>query len=297
VPRQRARTDRVKDSRVLPSAPERLTLSVASVAARQDLEVRAASPSLVMTIEAAIVVATCRGVETPVDRSTCLLVPAGSFVTVQSHAPASRTAVLAFHPPLLAATAATYGKLGVTRARFTRWLEEPHVLSRTVWLHEIVHRYVFERDALREDDNDATRFLEVEILKEIYFLLRDRAEGGERASLVRAYSPLVERTLGYIHAHLFEPISVPRLAAHARASESTLLRTFRREMGCAASEYWRTRKLDEALVLLRSGRLAVGAIAAEVGYTNATAFAFAFRQRFGDRPSAFLPRARVRRAP
>lgn len=254
-------------------------------------------PTLVITIESAIVAASCRGIETPVDRSTCLLVPAGAFVALRSDAPASRVALLTFHPALFEATAATYGKLGITLARFARWIEAPQVLSRTVWVHEIVHRYVFERDALGEHDNDATRFLEVEILKEIYFLLRDRADGGERASIVRTYSPLVERALAYVHAHLFEPISVPELASQARASESTLLRTFRREMGCTASEYWRTRKLDEALVFLRSGRYAVGEVASEVGYTNATAFAFAFRQRFGDRPSAFLPRAPVRRAP
>jgi AraC-like DNA-binding protein len=276
---------------------EPLALRVVSAAARERLELRAALPTLVVPIESATVTASCRGEEATLDRSACLVAPGGAVVTLRSRAPSSRVALLGFGPDLVETTVRTYAKLGATRDRLARWLEAAHTLPRTVWVHEIVHRYVFERDALGERGNDATRFLEVEILKEIYFLLRDRAEGAERASIVRVHSPVVERALAFIEAHLFDAVDIPTVARHARASESTLLRTFRREVGCAASEYWRSRKLDEALALLRSGRVSVAEVSAEVGYTNATAFAHAFRQRFGGAPSSFRPTTRVRRAP
>jgi AraC-like DNA-binding protein len=300
VPGQRALGGRAKIPQKPSRSPERLVLSVVSVIKGQRVAVRTDVPTLVLTLESSSIEARCRGTKTNVDRSRCLLVPAKGFVALHGSAPASRVAVLAFHATLFDVVTAAYAKLGIDRARFARWMERPEVLPRTVWVHETVHRYVFERYVLGEHDNDATRFLEVEILKEIYFLLRDRADGaamGERASLVQSFSPSVDRALGYIDARLFEPISVPQLASHCGASESTLLRMFRRELGCTPSDYWRTRKLDEALVLVRSGRRSVAEVAIEVGYTNPTAFGHAFRQRFGGPPSSFRPLHPVRRAP
>jgi AraC-like DNA-binding protein len=263
----------------------------------QRVVVRTDVPILVVTLESSAIEASCRGITTNVDRSGCLLVPAGGLAALRGSAAVSRVAILAFHAPLVDVFAASYAKLGIDRARLARWLERPEILPRTVWVHEIVHRYVFERYVLGEHDNEATRFLDVEILKEIYFLLRDRDEGGERASLVRSFSRSVERAIAYIDARLFEPMSVPQLASHSGASVSTLLRSFRRELGCTPSDYWRTRKLDEALVLLRSGRRSVAEVATEIGYTNPTAFGHAFRQRFGRPPSSYRPSSPVRRAP
>ncbi len=268
-----------------------------SIVKGQRLVVRTVVPTLVVTLESSTIAASARGTKSNVDRSECFLVPAGVSCALQGSAPASRVVALAFRESLFEAAEATYAKLGFDRARLSRWLAQPTVLPRTVWVHEIVHRYVFERYVLDERDNDATRFLEVETLKEIYFLFRDREEGGERTSLVRSFSRSVERAVAYIESRLFEPIKVPALAAHAGASESTLLRTFRRELGCTPGDFWRTRKLDEALVLLRSGRCSVAEVAVEVGYTNPTAFGYAFRQRFGQAPSSIRPRAPARRAP
>ena len=293
----RARGVRAKIPQDPSRATARVTLSVRAVTPERAVTVRVLEPTLVVPIESATVRARCRGADVTLDRAACLVVPGKTVLTLESLAQSSRIALLSFGPAVLESTASTYAKLGVTPGRLARWLEQPRPLPRTVWVHEIVHRYVFEREALGEHDNDATRFLEVEIVKEIYFLLRDREEGAERASITRTYSPLVERAVAYIEQHLFDPVAIPLVAVRARASESTLLRTFRREVGCSAGEYWRTRKLDEALVLLRSGRASVAEVATQVGYTNATSFAHAFRSRFGEPPSAFRPRVRVRRAP
>ena len=78
---------------------------------------------------------------------------------------------------------------------------------------------------------------------------------------------------------------------------STLLRGFRRELGCTPAAYWRDRRLDEALVLLRSGRHQVAEVAATVGYDNPTSFGWAFRRRFKRAPSTFVPKRPLRPAP
>jgi AraC-like DNA-binding protein len=280
-----------------PEDAERMTLSVAGVIAREPSRLRLARPSLVATLEASSVEVLVGSQRIVVDRTGCLVVPRRTSVTLSSRTPATRVALLGFGDALVAAVARRYAKLGLDRARLERWLARPELLSRTVWVHEIVHRYVFERHALGENDNLATRFLEIEILKEIYFLFRDRDEGADRASAGQKYSPALERAIAWIEAHLFEPCGLRELARRSGASESTLLRSFRRELGCRPGEYWRTRRLDESLVMLRAGRYSVAEVAARAGYDNPTSFGYAFRARFGRPPSGFLRKRPTKRAP
>jgi len=279
--------------------PTSTTLTVLGVDSRQRVVVRADALTVVMTLEVSVVDARTAGQEITLDRSGVVVLAKGGSVSLRPSATASgsRVAVVGFHASTFAATERTYGKLGFDRARLEGWLRGPQLLPRTVWVHEIVHRYVFERYVLGEHESLATQFLETEILKEIFFLFRDREAGADRASLVRKYGAPVERAIAHIESHLFAPCSMPELAAHCGASESTLLRAFRKELGCTPAAYWRTRKLDESLVLLRGGRHSVAEVAAEVGYDNTTAFGHAFRIRFGQPPSTFRPQRPVRRAP
>lgn len=278
------------------SRASRTTLQVHAVGCATPKRLVTKTPTLVVGIEAAIADVEVRKAQFTIDRSSCLVVPARARVVVSSLS-ASRVATIGFEAPTFDAVERTYQRLGFERDRFDDWLATAALLPRTVWVHEIVHRFVFERWALGEADNQATRFLEVEILKEIYFLFRDRDAGAERSTIVQKRSAVLERAVAYIEAHVLEPSDVAALARAAGASERTLLRTFRRELSTTPAAYWRTRKLDEALVLLRAGRDSVAEVAAKVGYENPTAFGHAFRLRFNRPPSAFRPRADVRPAP
>lgn len=267
-------------------------LAVYGLVAGETATVTVTLPSLVMTIESSV----ARARSLTLDRSTCLVMPAGSSLALTTPGTASRVAILGFRASVLVAVAREYESLGLDRRRFERWLAKLALLPRTVWVHELVHRYVFERHALGVHDNLAVRFLEIEIAKELYFLFRDRDDGAERATTVRGHSTAVTRALRHIEAHLFDECSIAALARHAGASASTLLRAFRSEVGCSPAAYWRNRKLDEALLAVRSGK-SINEIAMLIGYENPTAFGFAFRRRFGRPPSAFRPRGRVRAAP
>jgi AraC-like DNA-binding protein len=276
----------------------RVSLSVVGLVARdRGVVLRPDAPALLMTIESAVAHATSGRSSFVLDRSGFLVLPRGVRVSLRTNAPACRVAMMSFHEPVFRVVARTYKKLGVDRARLDRWAGRLELLPRTLWTHEIVHRYVFEREVLDEHDNAATRFLETEVLKEIYFLFRDREEGADRASTVRRYSAGVERAITHVESRLFEAPDIRALASVAGASASTLLRAFRRELGCTPRAYWHNRRLDEALVLLRSGRRSIAELATHVGYENPTAFGFAFRRRFGKPPSAFVPRRPTRRAP
>jgi AraC-like DNA-binding protein len=287
---------REKPSLIPQNASNRVELAVLGLVTDEPRELRLVAPSLIATVESAVADVRCRGRRSTVDRSNYLVAARGDIVTLAATGAASRVAIIGFRDPVIDAVVRDYGKLGVERRRLARWLGELAVLPRTVWIHELVHRYLFERHALGETDNLALRFLEIELAKELYFAFRDRDSGAERASIVRSYSPAIDRALAYIEAHLFDDGSITTLSRHAGASARTLLRLFRSEIGCSPAAYWRDRKLDEALLALRGGA-SVGDVAARVGYENPTAFGFAFRRRFGRPPSAFRPSRRVRRAP
>jgi AraC-like DNA-binding protein len=291
------RARRSAEARSTPDAAEALSLSVVGLVAREPVVVRLARPSLVLTLEASVAVVTVRGHPIVLDRTGCLVAQRQAVLTLDSTTSSSRVVVLGFGERLVQAMVRRYAKLGVEQGLLDRWLSATELLPRTVWVHEIVHRYVFEREALGESDNLATRFLEIEMLKEIYFLFRDRCAGSERETVGQRYTLPVERAVAWIEAHLFEPCGMRELARRSGASESTLLRSFRRELGCRPGEYWRSRRLDESLVLLRAGRYTVAEVALRAGYQNPTSFGHAFRVRFGHPPSDYRPSRPTRRAP
>jgi AraC-like DNA-binding protein len=89
--------------------------------------------------------------------------------------------------------------------------------------------------------------------------------------------------------HLFEPFAMAALVRACGASESTVLRAFRRAHGIAPIAYMRQRRLAEAMQLLESGRYAVTEVATRVGYETPSAFAAAFSRQFGVPPSQVRP--------
>jgi AraC-like DNA-binding protein len=241
-------------------------------------------PTLVLPIENAIADATCAPLRASLDPSGWLLVPAKAAVTLVASSVVAQLLVLTVSPALTLRVAEVYGG-EVDVARFRRYVDRPQLLKRTTWVNELAHRYLFERAVCKKRDNDATRFLETEIAKELYFLCHERHRHLERPSLVEEHTPVLRRALDHIEKHLFEPRVLRNLPGATGASESTLLRTFRRELGESPLAYLRTRRLDEALMLLKSRRLRVSEVSTLVGYRNFAAFSHAFRERFGMRPS------------
>lgn len=244
-------------------------------------------PTLVLPIENAIVDATCGALRLPIDPSSWMLVPAGVSLAIEASSVVAHSLVLSLTPALIRRVAEVYAG-EVDPARFHRFVATPQVLVRTTWVNELAHRYLFERAVCKKRDNDATRFLETEIGKELYFLCQERRRHLDRPSLVEAHTPVVRRALEHLEKHLFDPGVLRELPRAIGASQSTLLRTFRRELGESPLAYLRTRRLDEALMLLKSRRLRVSEVSALVGYRNFAAFSHAFRERFGVRPSDVL---------
>lgn len=160
----------------------------------------------------------------------------------------------------------------------------PILFKRTKWLDDILDRYFFERVLNRNSPPGCTFFLEKQILNEVArIVFREKlrtwnSKEDEKAGF--------EGAIRFIETNLFSKIDLEQIANSAKLSESTLLRSFKKEVSKTPYEYIKERRLDEALVLLRAGEHAVGDVAMLVGYEDMAAFSRAFRAKFGKAPSA-----------
>jgi AraC-like DNA-binding protein len=245
-------------------------------------------PALVVPLETSVVGLEIDGTpEARLDRASVALVPAGAPYRLRPESAVTTVATLLVGRDAQRSAIREY-RPHIDAERFAALLGVARVLPRTRWVDELVHRYVFERDVCEKHGSAAAAFLETELAKEIYFLAAERSEMRGRATVVHEEADVVVRARAFIDANLFEPIRVADLAKRAGASESTLLRAFRRELGQAPAGYARERRLDAALLLLQSGRHSVSEVAARVGYATLAAFTAAFRRRFQRAPSSVL---------
>lgn len=88
-------------------------------------------------------------------------------------------------------------------------------------------------------------------------------------------------------ASLAEPLTIPELACACRTSPTVLKEAFRDEFGVPVYEWYRRLRMLRASELLGAGAAAIGNVAAQVGYSNASKFARAFTDCMGVSPSAY----------
>jgi transcriptional regulator GlxA family with amidase domain len=90
--------------------------------------------------------------------------------------------------------------------------------------------------------------------------------------------------------HLGGNLSVDRLAAAAHLSRRTFVRAFRVATGSTPAAWVRSRRLDEARLLLESTELPVEQVAAHCGFGNAVTLRQNFAEAFGSTPSSYRKR-------
>lgn len=264
---------------------EGISLSIERGARRVPARRVAGLPSILLALGSCVLELDLGGEVHRLDRSNVALVPSGVAHRVGAISPTVDLLTLGLGEASRGRARREY-RPHVDERTFAEILARPLVFARTRWFDEITQRYLFERDVCRKPASQAARFLETEIAKEVYFLGKERLAERTRASVVHTPTTLAEAGRAYIEAHLFEPLKVSAIARACHASESTLLRAFRDELGVTPAAYQRQRRLDEALLLLESGGLTASEVATRVGYGDLPAFTVAFQRRFGVPPSA-----------
>ena len=139
-------------------------------------------------------------------------------------------------------------------------------------------------DLLRKGRKYRTPFRELRLQALLLQYLTRTIEASHRGLLGSA-SPLMQRILRYIDDHLNEPAQVSRLAQVARLSESRCKARFKREIGVPPAEFWLRKKIERAIVLLKSR--SVTEVAYELGFSSSQYFATVFKRYTLVNPSQF----------
>ena len=167
------------------------------------------------------------------------------------------------------------------------------VCPRNNWLNEIMCRYAYERMVAGNRSNSATEFLEQEIVKEVYYRMTKPTPPSENlfdldSTNFDGRSPLLRSAMMFIDANLLRDIAMADIAETLGVSESTILREFQSHLGFTPHSFITKRRLDEALMLLKSQRYSISEVSDIIGYENISAFSAAFKKRFGIKPSQVL---------
>ncbi len=178
-------------------------------------------------------------------------------------------------------------KRGVNTKEIDKFLNSTHLLLRSPILLEAIERYFVCRVLQNCSPKTSDRLrLEDLILSELFSLSQASKKSLRKSETKHADEPTLLRTLKFIEANLFENCSIASILKVSRISQASLFRLFKKELKCSPLEYIRSRRLDEAKSLLKSGRYQVGDVALLVGYEDMGAFGKAFRRRFKVTPSS-----------
>ncbi len=123
----------------------------------------------------------------------------------------------------------------------------------------------------------AIRTITVQIFLQL-FAMRDKAIGH------RAEKESLEQVIGYINAHLTEPLTLKDLADHFYMSRNTLDRQFRRATGTTVSSYIMYKRMACARELLKNGVPAKEA-AERCGFAEYSTFYRGYEKMFNQSPS------------
>jgi AraC-like DNA-binding protein len=103
-----------------------------------------------------------------------------------------------------------------------------------------------------------------------------------------------DELIDFIRLNLSEPLNLTMLEEHSHYSRRTLQYAFRERLGCTATQWIRSQRLDLARQHLQhpSPGDTIASIAARCGYRSLSLFSLEFQQRFHVKPSQLLREAR-----
>lgn len=126
------------------------------------------------------------------------------------------------------------------------------------------------------------------VMKQILiYVLRDLDDGGRATANVSDADIFCQNMMSYIDTHIYSLTSLKEVADSFSYNYSYVSNLFKTHTGNTLSEYYRGRRLDAAMALLKEGKKTVGEIAEELGYSTPFAFSTAFKRHFGKAPKEF----------
>lgn len=121
---------------------------------------------------------------------------------------------------------------------------------------------------------------------EIFLLTLSEKGGGVHVATGTAGMRNYRHALAVLEENLTKPLNTAQLAQLCNMSPSLLKKTFSHYAGVGVMEYFRTRKINASIPLLRTGN-SVQDVAAKFGFADAGYFSTVFRRVTGHTPSFY----------
>lgn len=112
-------------------------------------------------------------------------------------------------------------------------------------------------------------------------------EGSHKAETVEFYQAAVERSIGFMKAHLDEPLSLKRLSANVAMSAYHFIRVFDEITGTTPHHFLTALRMQRAKDLLLSSQASITDVCLDVGYSSLGTFSRSFRRLVGVSPQAY----------
>lgn len=179
-------------------------------------------------------------------------------------------------PPMLVVLAQLQGRtLSVAAARFADQVR--HSLDQNDGMpHRMTASHGRARPARTLDRVDAERAVP---------RAAARSPAPDRPPLDQHAADLLARAEDYMRTHAGRPIRMEQVAASAECSVRMLNAAYHRFRGTTPVSVLRTIRLENARAELMRSEAPVAVVAARHGFTNASRFARAYREQFGEGPS------------
>ncbi|HET9224514.1 MAG TPA: ATP-binding protein, partial [Roseiflexaceae bacterium] len=142
-------------------------------------------------------------------------------------------------------------------------------------------------DDIARLDHASVTFHSKDILsaEETAAALRGALDGAD--ALARPTSLVVKQVIGYIHHNAASGLSRQQIAEAVGVSKNYLTHIFHQELGISPWEYLTRYRIKQARALLRETNASITAIAAQVGFEDASYFGRVFRKQVGCSPQAY----------
>ena len=164
--------------------------------------------------------------------------------------------------------------------------------TRSALLGELLNEYFLER-VLESKPPDLIEDLSRQILEEVLRILicpkraSDTDSAQERSEKIHG-DPIIAKAVRFLEAHLFESFSSKAVADYAGTSPASLFRKFKAELEMTPGQYTLSRRMDEALALIKIKSYTASDVGLIVGYADLPSFSKAFKTKFGVSPSLYL---------
>jgi len=128
--------------------------------------------------------------------------------------------------------------------------------------------------------------LRAQLLQILAAMVNDLATG-EGINRQSAYRTEIAEAIAFMHAHYAEPIDLQALSSSKHFSPNHFRKLFKDATGRTPLEFLTHLRMEKAKELLQSGALAVGRIAALVGYEDIHYFSKLFKKLEGMSPKSY----------